>query len=255
MKKIVILFFVFSLISIIGYSKSFNFLSSSKAIRVSYVAKEEGYKNIHLLGVDNNEGIDSIPLKLSMKIGGEVLVDYFIFSGAINKDIKTLYLYEGDSVSIELNILSPASIEIENIKGNLKFSDSMVINAESNQTSKSFTGEYWDVKKSLMFRFEKYDSIQVIARLSVSFNGNYPFDKFHYQINVIRPDSSFYSVEGSILVNKKETLSFAPVELPLIQEVGVFKQGKYIIEVVPMMGVQRINGVKSIGFQLVNIKH
>ena len=181
MKKIAILFFVFCLISRIGYSKSFNFLSSSKPVEVSYVAKEEGYKNIHLLSVNNNEGIDSIPLQLSIKIGEEVLVDYFIFSSAINKDIKTLYLYEGDSVSIELNILSPGPIEIGNIKGNLKFSDPMVIKTESSQTSKSLIGDYWDVKKPLMFRIEKYDSIQNIARLNVSFNGNYPFDKFHYQ--------------------------------------------------------------------------
>jgi len=254
MKKTSILFFVFILAGSISNAKSFNFLSSSTAVKVDYVAKEEGYKNIHLLGVNNNIEFDSLPLKLTVRIGRDVLIDYFTIGDAINKDIKTLYLFEGDSVTVELNLLSSKSLKIDNIKGNLKFLDSMVIKSDLNKTIKTFTGEYWDVKKLTMFRFEKYDSLFSVAKLNVFFTENYPFDKFHYQINVIKPDSSFYSVEGSIVVTNKKNISFHSAEIQLIQELDVLQHGKYIIEVVPLMGIQRINGIKSIGYQLFNDK-
>lgn len=253
MNKAYNLFFLLILLSFSGFTKSFNFLSSKDAISVEMVATEEGYKNIHLLAVNKNQEFDSVPLKLQISIGKDTLVDYIVLGDAINTDIKTLYLYEQDSVSVELFVLSDDSITVKKIKGNLKFNDPMVLKSEASPTFKSLIGNYWDVKQPIIFRVNKFDSIAQVTRFTIAFGPNYAYDKFYYQVNVIAPDSSFYSVEGNINVNKKEFLSFEDLELDLTQEVGVSQNGKYILEVVPLMGGQRINGIKSVGYQSLSL--
>lgn len=234
-------------------AKSFSELSSHKSVTITKSTTTEGYANIHVLAVNKNEDIDSIPIEVKVKIGEEVMTDYIILTGILNVDVKTLYLYEGDSVNVELKLLSDKNISISNIKGNIKFSDPMLIKNEASLRSKNLIGEYWDVKRSIMFKFNNTDSVTSLARFSVELNKNYPFDKFYYQINVLAPDSSFYSFEGKVDANKGMFLSLEDLKLNLTEEVGISKQGKYIIEVVPLMGIQRINGIKSIGYQLINI--
>ena len=254
MIKLNIFSILFSLLSLSLFGKSFTELSSNNAVKVSYSAVEEGYKNIHLLAVNKNELADSVPMALRITIGKEVLTDYIVLGDALNKDVKTVYLYEGDSMSVELQVLSNDNVTLDNIKGNLKVSDPMVIKNDASPNSKGFIGNYWDAKKPMMFRLQKQDSIATVSRFTVAFAQNFPYDKFFYQINVIAPDSSFYSVEGEVKVNKGEVLTFKEAEIDLTQEVGVTKTGKYILEIVPLMGIQRINGIKSVGYQLINIK-
>lgn len=238
----------------VSNAKSFSGLSSGNAVQINYKAESEGYKNIHLLVVNKNNEYDSIPLKLVVSIGGKQMIDYFTLAETINQNLKTVYLYEGDSVNAELFILSDESIELKKLKGNLKINDPMVLKSDARKNAKSFIGDYWDVKQSTIFRVEKFDSLPQLAKFTMNVNKNYPFDKFHYQINAMAPDSSFYSVEGSHTVNKSSQIELKPQEFDLSQEVGVSKPGKYIIEVVPLMGIQRVNGIKSIGYQLVNIQ-
>ena len=106
MNKFNILSILFSLFSISLFGKSFTELSSNDAVKVSYSAVEEGYKNIHLLAVNKNELADSVPMALKITIGKEVLTDYIVLGDALNSDVKTVYLYEGDSMTVELKVLS-----------------------------------------------------------------------------------------------------------------------------------------------------
>ncbi len=247
-----------TLISLLLFSvglsaKSFSSLSSKECVSVGFRAESEGYKNIHLLVVNKNKDYDSIPLKLEVVIGGEKMVDYHTLAETINEELKTVYLYEGDSITVNLFIQSSKEILLNKLKGNLKINDPMVLKSDASKNSKSFIGNYWDVKQTTIFRAEKFDTIPQIARFNVQFDKNYAFDKFHYQINVMSPDSSFYSVEGSQQVNKDSYITLEEKTFDLLQEVGISKSGKYIIEIVPLMGIQRINGVKSVGYQLVNV--
>jgi len=249
-----ILFCLIILIARTGYSKSFNDLSSVSPVSINYVATEEGYKNVQLLAVNKNKEFDSIPLKLQYEIGNDTLIDYIMLGDAFNAVVKTLYLYENESLNVHLFILSNDSIVVEKIKGNLKLSDPMVLSTNTSPNRKEFIGNYWDVKQSSMFKINKFDSVPQITRFNVVFNENYVFDKFYYQINVLSPDSSFYSVEGEVNINKESYLNFSELSVDLIQEVGASKTGKYILEIVPLMNMQRVNGIKSIGYQLINIQ-
>ena len=119
--------------------------------------------------------------------------------------------------------------------------------------TKSFIGNYWDVKQNTMFRIIKVDSIPKTTRFTIQFDQNYAYDKFYYQINVLAPDSSFDSFEGKISVNKGDTLNLTTSFIEIPKGIGITQNGKYTVDIVPLMGVQRINGVKSIGYKTVSV--
>lgn len=252
MKKVLLLFLV-ALLGVNCFAKSFNGLSTSDVVDIRYVAKEEGYKDITLLIANKSSLYDSIPLVLNVIINNDTLTDYFQLKGALNKTLKTIYVYEGDSVKATLGVKSEQSIIIEKVKGNLRFVEPLVIQTSSKTNEQVMLGEYWDVLKPCIFRVTNFDSTAQLLKFTVNFNENYIFDDFYYQINVVSPDSSFYSVEGVAKVNEQPTITLSPSSQLLNQEVGVSKLGKYIIEIVPLMGIQRINGIKSVDYELVKV--
>lgn len=252
MKKLMALCLVM-FFSVTCFSKSFNGLSSDGVVEIKYQANEEGYKAITLLLTNKSNQFDSVPLVLNVIINNDTLTDYFQVKTALNQTIKTIYLYEGDSVKATLAIKNSSNITIDKIKGNLRFAEPMVIQTSSKINEKVMVGGYWDVLKPSIFRVSNYDSTAQLLKFKVNFDANFHFDKFYYQINVVSPDSSFYSVEGSVMVQKTEFISFSAVSEVLNQEIGVSKLGKYIIEIVPLMDVQRINGIKSVEYELVKV--
>ena len=248
MKKI-LLFIALVLSTIITHSKSFNELSSFNPISLSYKSDSEGFKNISLLVVNKNEIYDSIPLELKIEIGGEVMTDYFTVGSALNENIKTLFLYQGDSINLTLRVLAKDSLIIKEIKGNIKLSEPMIIKSDGSSSYKTLIGGYWDVNQPLMFHINN-DSNSYVTKLKVGFGANYEFDKFYYQLNVISPDGSFENFEGKLIINKGNFLSLKPNKLEISKEIKIDKKGKYIIELIPLMSRKRINGISSVEYKL-----
>ena len=170
------------LTGVTAFAKSFNGLNSQTPITISATADEEGYKTIHLLAMNKNDDFDSIPLRLELIINKDTLVDYIILTGAVNKAVKTFYQYEGDSIQANLFIQEAKAIEIKKVKGNIKFNDPMVLKSDAMPRTKSFIGNYWDVKQTTMFRINKLDSTPKISKFTIEFDQNYAYDKFYYQI-------------------------------------------------------------------------
>ena len=241
------------LTTITAFAKSFTGLRSNTPITITETADEERYKTIHLLAVSENEYYDSIPLRLELIINKDTLVDYIILTEAMNKTIKTFYQYEGDRVQANLFIQDDNAIEIQKIKGNIKFDVPKILKSNMMSKKKSFIGNYWDVKQTTMFRVNKFDSIPKTTIITIEFDHNYAYDKFYFQINVLAPDSSFDSFEGKVIVNKGDRLKLNTSFIKLKEEIGIIQNGKYTIDIVPLMGMQRINGIKSIGYKLVNV--
>ena len=84
----------------------------------------------------------------------------------------------------------------------------------------------------------------------MEFGPNYEFDHFFYQVNVIKPDASFISLDGSLEVNTTPFLSMKTAKFDLLQKVNLEQKGKYVIEFIPLMNRQRINGISTIEYQL-----
>lgn len=253
MKKLVFFSVLALLTTAAASAKSFSGLSNNTPITLNKIVDDEGYKTIHLLAENKSEDYDSIPLKLELIINKDTLVDYIILNEVMNKTIKTFYQYEGDHVQVNLFIQNDSLIEIKKIKGNIKFDDPMILNSNRMTNTKSFIGNYWDVKQNTMFRIIKVDSIPKTTRFTIQFDQNYAYDKFYYQINVLAPDSSFDSFEGKISVNKGDTLNLTTSFIEIPKEIVITQNGKYTVDIVPLMGVQRINGVKSIGYKTVSV--
>ena len=253
MKKFTFFCMLTLLTTVTAFAKYFTGLNSNIPIAIVETADEEGYKTIHLLAVSKSEDYDSIPLRLELIINKDTLVDYIILTEAMNKSIKTFYQYEGDRVQANLFIQDDNSIEIKKIKGNIKFDKPKILKSSVMPKTKSFIGNYWDVKQTTMFRINKFDSIPKTTRLTIEFDHNFAYDKFYFQINVLSPDSSFDSFEGKVSVNKGDTLKLNTSYIDLTEEIGIIQNGKYTIDIVPLMGMQRINGIKSIGYKLVSV--
>lgn len=249
MKKVV-LFIVLLLSICFVHGKSFSRLSSFDPVSTVYHSEVEGYQNIHLLMVNDNKLYDSIPLELTIEIGGERMTDYLTLGSSLNDIIKTIFLFEGDSARIELRILSSDSIIIENVNGNLTFKNPLVIKSNGSSSYKTFIGGYWDVKQPLMFHLNYSDSSSHFVKFSIEFGPNYEFDHFFYQVNVIKPDASFISLEGILEVNTTPFLSLKTAKFDLLQKVNLEQPGKYVIEFIPLMNRQRINGISAIEYQL-----
>lgn len=245
-----LLFIVFTLSVIVTHAKSFNQLSSVDPIHLSYKSDTEGYKNIQLLCVNNNKMYDSIPVELKIEVAGEVMIDYFTLGSTFNENVKTLFLYEGDSVDVHLRVLTKDSIEIQEINGNIKLNDPMIIKSDGSPLYKTLIGGYWDAKQALMFHINNKDSMSYIAKFKVGFGLNYEFDKFYYSINVLSPDASFETIEGMLVINKGKYLNLKPTIRTLSQEIKIEKKGKYIIELIPFMNRQRVNGINSVEYWL-----
>ena len=253
MKKFTIFCMLTLLTTATAFAKYFDGLSSNTPITITKIADEEGYKTIHLFAVSENEYYKSIPLRLELIINKDTLVDYIVLTEAMNKTIKTFYQYEGDIVQANLHIQENNIIEIKKINGNIKFNEPMMLKSDVMPRTMSFIGNYWDVKQTTVFRINKSDSIPKTTKFTIEFNQNYAYDKFYFQINVLAPDSSFDSFEGKVTVNKGDKLELNASSIELPEEVEISQNGKYIIDIVPLMGMQRINGIKSIGYKLVSV--
>lgn len=251
MKAFKILFLSIGLIyTSLANAKSFTNLSSARPISVSTSIKTEGYKTIHLLAFNKNKEYQTIPLKLTVIINKDTLTDYFELKEAINDDVKTLYLKENDDLVVELTVLANQEIDINKVKGNIKISEPLLIKTDSFKNQKSFIGNYWDKEHSTMFRVMNNNNNPQNLKLTIDFNQNYVYDKFYYQLNVLAPDSSFFSIEGVINVNTTEFLNFEEKLIEIPQPIAISQIGKYIIDIVPLMTDKKLNGIQSVSYSL-----
>lgn len=231
-------------------AKSFTSLQSNEPVTIQDKFDTEGYKTIHLLASNKNKDYSTIPLKLEIILNRDTLVDYLDLNDAINDDIKTIYVYPNDSVKVNLYVLSDDAIEVDKVKGNIKISDPLLIKSGAFQNQKKFIGDYWDKDQSTIFRIVNQIKEPQIAVFKIDFNSNYAFDKLFYQINILAPDSAFYSIEGQITVTDSSFMDFSDKSIEIPQEIGVSKIGKYIVDFVPLMQNKKINGIKSISYDL-----
>ena len=237
-------------LSIIGNSKSFRTLSSVNPHEINIVSETEGYKDIHLLAINKSRVYKEVPLKLQFIINNDTLTDYSLLTEAIRGDVKTVFLLEGDSLKVLLTIACDDSVEIK-IKGNLTTKEPMIIGSGNSGVSKNLHGNYWDVKQPCIFRIVKRDSIPEILNFQFSFNKNFKFDQFYFQVNIISSDSSFKSIECKLKMNSTHFLPFESKTIETIEDFELIKPGKYIVEIVPFMNKRRINGINSLGYKVV----
>ena len=237
-------------LSILGNSKSFRTLSSVNTHEINFVSDTEGYKDIHLLAINKSEIYKEVPLKLQFIINNDTLTDYSVLREAIRGDVKTVFLLEGDSLRVLLSVACEDAVEIK-IKGNLTIKEPMMIGNGDSGVSKDLHGDYWDVKQPCIFRVVKRDSILEILNFQLSFNKNFRFDQFYFQVNIISPDSSFRSVQCKLKINSTQFLSFESKTIKTIEDFELIKPGKYIIEIVPFVNKRRINGINSVGYKVV----
>lgn len=247
------LLLLLTFISIISSSKSFRSLSSKEFIEIGLISETKGYKNIHLLAINKSKTYNEIPLKIQYIINNDTLTDYSILKETIRSDVKTIFLLEGDSLKILLSVSCNDSVLVK-IKGNITIKEPMLLDSDDSLVFKYFKGNYWDIKQPCIFRIEKRDTLLEKLNLKFSFNENFNFDKFYFQVNIILPDSSFKSIEFMLCVNLNQFLSFKESEI--IEKIENFEMklpGKYIIEIVPVMNKRRINGINNIGYQYVTM--
>lgn len=234
----------------LAQAKSFRKLSSTNFIEINEVAETEGYKNIHLLAINKEKDYSGIPLRIDFIINGDTMTDYKALNESIRGNVKSLFLMENDSLIVRISIQNPQEIELK-IKGNITIKEPMILQSSGNSISKNFIGGYWDTSQSCIFRIQKNDSTNENILFNFEFNENYPFDKFFYQINIIKPDSSFYTKTGELIVNENKNISFKELILESKNDISINIPGKYIVEIVPFMKRRRINGIKSTGYKTV----
>lgn len=248
MKK---LFFAIALLSILSVqAKSFRTLSSSEPFEISTVIETEGFQNVHLLAKNKSEVATKIPLVLYYIINQDTIKDFFNFQESIIGSVKTLFLLPGDSLKIQLMIHNPSDVELK-IKGNLSLKEPMVLSSNSLPNQRSFNGEYWDLQQPCIFKVNKTDTTKECLLFDFEFTENYLYDNFYVQINIIGPDSLFESTEVAVVVNSDETIDYQVKSLSVNSNSCLKSEGKYIIELVPLMSRKRINGIKSAGFKRV----
>lgn len=234
--------------SFLSNAKSFRKLSTSSAVEISEVSEVEGYKNIHLLAINKEKDFGNIPIRVDYIINRDTITDYKSLTESIRGNIKSLFLLEGDTLTVLISIQNPDEIELK-VKGNISIKEPMVLASSGTPISKSFIGEYWDVNQPCIFRIQKNDSVPENIIFNFEFNKNYKYDKFYYQVNIIKPDSTFFSKEGELTVQDGKALAFTDIIKETEQEFPVTIPGKYIVEIVPMMNSRRINGIKSTGYK------
>lgn len=232
-----------------SYSKSFRSLSSREPFEISSVSETEGYKDIHLLAINKSQVYPEIPLKVLFIINRDTLIDYLILNENIRDNIKSLYLYEGDTMQVLISVACADDLSVK-IKGNVSIKEPMITSVDRSINTCRLPGSYWDVEQPMMFRVTKRDSILDIMKFQFNFNENYSFDKFYFQVNIISPDSNFRSVEVEVQVNEGEVLKYTRKTISTMEEFKLKVPGKYIVELVPLMGDRRINGINSLGYKL-----
>lgn len=248
MKLHFLLFFI--TVSLIGHSKSFRSLSSINPIKINLISKTEGYKDIHLLAINKANDPVEVPLKLQYIINRDTLVDYIVLKENIRANIKTLFLFEGDSIQVVISIASTDTFDLK-IIGNVSLKEPMLASLDRAADTRVLPGNYWDVEQPLMFRIVKTDSVVERINFEIDFNENFHFDNFYFQVNIISPDSNFRSVMLELIVNSEPYLTYNAKSFTTVEDFKLESPGKYIIELVPFMSKRRINGINSVGYKLV----
>lgn len=241
--------FVLLLVPSLLRAVSFNGLSKDPVV-LEYVADVEGYKSVSLLVANKNKTHTEIPVKLTYLLGNDTLVDYLVIGEGFRKDVKTLSLMAGDSLKVLLQLQNPDSIEVKKVKGSLALKDPYLLQMNALPYKKDFVGNYWDAELNTIFKVEKSDTLGQILKFRFNLNENYAFDKLYFQLNVIAPDSTFSSLEGYIEVTDSGYVEFKPRAIYAIEQIGLYEVGTYIIELVPLMGIRRINGINSIEYEM-----
>jgi len=236
--------------SLTASSKSFRSLSSTEPVEINLISETEGYRDIHLLAISKSSDYPEIPLKLQYVINRDTLVDYIVLRENIRENIKSLFLFEGDSLQVLISIASSNTLELK-VKGNLSLKEPMLSSVERSTVQRELPGSYWDIKHSLLFRIVKIDTVTEKLNFKIDFNENYNFNDFYFQVNIISPDSTFRSTIVQLNVNSELNLDFKTKSITTIQDFQLQSQGKYIIELVPFMSKRRVNGINSVGYELV----
>lgn len=245
-----LLLFIVIISSFTLSAKSFRTLSSVEPFEISSIIETEGFQNIHLLAKNKSKVESKIPLVLYYIINQDTLKDYLNFNESIIGSVKTLFLMPGDSLKVQLMILNPSPIELK-IKGNLSLQEPMVLASNTILNEKTFNGDYWDMQHPCIFKLNKQDTIEQFLNFHFDFTENYLYDNFYVQVNMIGPDSSFVSKELVLAVNTDTILDFKSKYMEITSDFSITTEGKYIIELVPLMTRRRINGIKSAGFKRV----
>lgn len=235
-------------LSLTTQAKSFRKLSTFEAIEIVEVIDTEGYKNIHLLAINKEKDFKNIPLKIDYIINQDTITDFQILEESIRGNVKSLFLLENDTLKVRISIQNNEKIELK-IKGNITIKEPMVLATSGTPISKTFIGNYWDVTQPCIFRIQKNDTVKENIIFNFEFTENYIYDRFFYQVNIIKPDSTFFSKEGEIVVHPNQNISFQEVIKETSNDFSINIPGKYIVEVVPIMNRRRINGIKSTGYK------
>lgn len=247
------LFSLFLILSFLVSANSFRSLSSVKAVKETYTASSKVKVDVNLILQIENKDFQNLPIIIKYRVNDVEFQDFLEIETVKRGVVKSINLKEGDYFEAGIIINSQDTLEVDQIRGSITFSEGVKSFSSADNKSYEFTGDLWRVKEAPLFRVVKKDDTEQKIKFTVTTDTNYPHDKLYLRIKVIHPKDGMKKISKTIVITDDEFLSGKSDSFEFVLEGVVLNSpGNFYFEVKHQHSKEWLNGVSSISYELLD---
>lgn len=240
------------LLSLPMYAVEFQSLLRGEPVTLFHSAEFTSYVDISLSINAEQSSTPTMFLRLRYVIGPDTLHDSFTVNGRYDGVVKQLLLKEGERLTAQILLHNAETDRAEGIEGSFRAAPNQSIKVVTDLGHSSFIGNVWLREQNPLFRVKFEDAAPRDVRLVFHLDGNYEFDGLHFRVKIISPEQGILFLPRSVKVTEGWALDMREKILKVdLDGVNYSYKGSYYFQVMHTMGTERVNGIRKVGYEVV----